>query len=236
MLLVEIVQKFVSADVVPSRYTIQSVLGFSAQTLVRRGYTMMDVQSLYKEMTRGVKSCPCCGIEVKNSANTYCSNSCAAKINNTKRRQSLHHPKNSEQFNPDMRCLCCDVTLVKSQRHYCSASCQQRHKQDTFISEWLSGKEIATKKGCSVPSRIRRYLLDKHEHRCAKCGWGEINPVTGKTPLEVEHIDGDSSNNSPENLILLCPNCHSLTPTYKALNKGKGRYNRMMRYREGKSY
>jgi Zn finger protein HypA/HybF involved in hydrogenase expression len=26
-----------------------------------------------------------------------------------------------------------------------------------------------------------------------------------------------------ENLILLCPNCHSLTATYGALNKGRGR-------------
>lgn len=38
------------------------------------------------------------------------------------------------------------------------------------------------------------------------------------------------------NLILLCPNCHSLTPTYKALNKGNGRHNRMKRYNDGKSY
>lgn len=30
-------------------------------------------------------------------------------------------------------------------------------------------------------------------------------------PLEIEHIDGNALNNKEDNLILLCPNCHSLT-------------------------
>lgn len=44
-------------------------------------------------------------------------------------------------------------------------------------------------------------------------------------PLEVEHIDGDSTNNKEYNLTLLCPNCHSLTKTYRGLNKGNGTRN-----------
>ena len=51
----------------------------------------------------------------------------------------------------------------------------------------------------------------------------------------LEHIDGNSENNSLDNLKLLCPNCHSLTPTYKNLNKGNGRFKRMERYNKGKS-
>ena len=57
-----------------------------------------------------------------------------------------------------------------------------------------------------------------------KCEWNEIHPITGNVPVQIEHIDGNSDNNSLENLKLLCPNCHSLTPTYGALNKtNKGR-------------
>ena len=69
-----------------------------------------------------------------------------------------------------------------------------------------------------------------------ECGWCEINKYSGNVPIELEHIDGNSENNSLENLKLLCPNCHSLTPTYKALNTGNGRHSRRKRYEEGKSY
>lgn len=80
------------------------------------------------------------------------------------------------------------------------------------------------------------YLIKKFGEKCMDCGWSEKNRVTGKCPIELEHIDGDSENNNLDNLKLLCPNCHSLTPTYKALNKGRGRYKRRERYKEGKSY
>ncbi|WP_405709678.1 HNH endonuclease [Streptomyces xanthophaeus] len=42
-------------------------------------------------------------------------------------------------------------------------------------------------------------------------------------PLEVDHIDGDWRNNHPENLRLVCPNCHSTTDTYRGRAKGRRR-------------
>jgi hypothetical protein len=38
-------------------------------------------------------------------------------------------------------------------------------------------------------------------------------------------------NNKEENLILLCPNCHSLTSTFGSLNIGNGRKYRRIKYR-----
>ena len=70
-----------------------------------------------------------------------------------------------------------------------------------------------------ISNHIRRYLFEKYNSKCAICGWNEINKYTGVIPLEIEHIDGNYLNNSEENLILLCPNCHSLTATYKGANK-----------------
>lgn len=74
-----------------------------------------------------------------------------------------------------------------------------------------------------ISSHIRRYMFEKYESKCCKCGWGKVNQFTGNIPLEVEHIDGRHTNNIENNLLLLCPNCHSLTDTYKALNRGNGR-------------
>lgn len=74
-----------------------------------------------------------------------------------------------------------------------------------------------------ISKHIRVYMMEKYSNKCFRCGWCEVNPITNRVPLEIEHIDGNYKNNKEENLALICPNCHSLTSTYKALNKGNGR-------------
>ena len=70
-------------------------------------------------------------------------------------------------------------------------------------------------------SALKRRLITGglREHHCARCGgttW-EGSPI----PLEIDHIDGDRTNNQLENLRLMCPNCHALTPTYRGRNIGR---------------
>jgi hypothetical protein len=58
-------------------------------------------------------------------------------------------------------------------------------------------------------------------------------------PIELDHIDGNSDNNSAENLRLICPNCHAQTETYKVANKGKNSQRQAMRrnrYANGQTY
>ena len=133
-------------------------------------------------------------------------------------------------------CLVCNEKLKKNSKTYCSHACHEAHKQEVFLKDWFAGKDIKTTKGNCVSNRIRKYLYILHESKCSICSWNKVNLVTGNIPLEVEHINGDSFDNRPENLTLLCPNCHSLTSTYRALNVGKGRQIRRQRYKEGKSY
>ena len=63
-----------------------------------------------------------------------------------------------------------------------------------------------------------------------------MNEFSKTYPLIVDHIDGNSENNNPTNLRVLCPNCDSLTSTHKGLNRGNGREYRRKRYQENKSY
>lgn len=63
----------------------------------------------------------------------------------------------------------------------------------------------------------KRLIKDKIlEPKCYSC---EGTEWLGKPiPLELEHIDGNKYNHKRENLTLLCPNCHTFTPTYKSKN------------------
>ena len=98
----------------------------------------------------------------------------------------------------------------------------------------LVGKSWASGKTALVDSRInskytpndvftwggkgphKRILIQERGHLCEWCGVAEWNgaPVV----LELDHIDGVRNNNTRENLRLLCPNCHSCTPTWRGRN------------------
>ncbi len=81
-----------------------------------------------------------------------------------------------------------------------------------------------------ISRHIIRYLTEKNGNACSICSWSMLNQKTNKVPLEIDHIDGDSDNNSESNLRLVCPNCHALTPSYRNLNRGKGRDWRRLKY------
>lgn len=78
--------------------------------------------------------------------------------------------------------------------------------------------EILTINSTYQSNKLRQRLLKESvfEHKCSNCNNSEW--LGNSIPLELEHINGDSSDNRLENLTLLCPNCHSLTPTYRGKN------------------
>lgn len=124
-------------------------------------------------------------------------------------------------------CLNCgkDITDAKGTTHkYCSNKCQQEYEYKQYIERYKQDNSIAklTKWG-QIPRQLRRYIFEKFGNKCCKCGWSKINPYTQTLPLEIDHIDGNSNNNSEDNLQLLCPNCHFLTSTYRGANRGHGR-------------
>lgn len=75
----------------------------------------------------------------------------------------------------------------------------------------------------SNSNQLRKKIISVgiKNHKCESCGleyW--LDKII---PLELHHIDGDRNNNSIENLMVLCPNCHTQTETYKGKNVRKWR-------------
>ena len=130
----------------------------------------------------------------------------------------------------DNKCINCGKDLKDKNNFFCNNTCCGEFKLKQKFKEIESGNIKLS------PRIYKLYLIEKHGEKCMECGWAEKNKVSNTIPIELEHVDGNSENNSLSNLKLLCPNCHSLTPTYRFLNVGNGRYKRKQRYKDGKSF
>lgn len=81
---------------------------------------------------------------------------------------------------------------------------------------WVEKLMSADYSSLSFERLKMRIVLEQNE-KCNKCDLSEW--FGEKLPLELEHIDGNHHNNTRNNLEALCPNCHSLTPTWRGRNK-----------------
>lgn len=153
----------------------------------------------------------------------FCNHSCAAQHNNFARGFKTKQSK-AKQI-----CVICSKEYLNfSKNNACSKKCSYKKRYDDFIAGWFSGtKNAGDWRG--VRRHVKNWLIEQRGEKCWKCGWCERHDITKRIPIQVDHIDGNPENHRPENLRLLCPNCHSLTPTYGALNKGKGRKQRYAR-------
>lgn len=78
----------------------------------------------------------------------------------------------------------------------------------------MESKKISQK---SYRKQIKQKLIELRGHQCEQCKLTQWQNQS--IPLELHHIDGDPFNNDYENLLLLCPNCHTLTPNYGSKNR-----------------
>jgi hypothetical protein len=65
--------------------------------------------------------------------------------------------------------------------------------------------------------RMKPHLIKERGHCCENCK--NTHWLNELIPLEIEHIDGDRTNNELLNLKLLCCNCHAQTPTWRRRKK-----------------
>lgn len=167
-----------------------------------------------------MNQCTTCNKETINPK--YCSRSCAATFNNSLKPKRKRKPRGF--------CLQCSKELIRSQpknpNHgkYCSVKCARKYERCSRVKSGEAG----------IRALKTHMQIELSMSSCSICTIAEWN--NKQIVLELDHIDGNPENNSLINLRLLCPNCHSQTPTYKNRNMGNGRHSRRMRYSQGKSY
>ena len=130
---------------------------------------------------------------------------------------------NSSMIYNTYSCVNCgkEVTKANTMKKYCSNKCQQHFQSEEKIRLGTAGIHC-----------LKHHLIKHQGMKCYNCGitkWQNKDIV-----MDLEHLDGNSTNNDLTNLRLICPNCHSQTSTYKNRNKGRGRLSRRLRYHTDK--
>ena len=169
-------------------------------------------QSLKKEEFQNENNdifCLYCGKKLTGNQTKYCSVKC-------KNHSNFH--KNGFKKN----CEICGKLFTSKypEQKYCSIKCSNKNKNNLIIDNWLNDNFEITSK---IPHCIRKLLYKTNNYKCEICNFEGYNSKTGNTILQIHHIDGDCTNNNKNNLQVLCPNCHTMTDNYMALNKGKSK-------------
>jgi 5-methylcytosine-specific restriction endonuclease McrA len=135
--------------------------------------------------------------------------------------------------NQTYKCLhCASVIPFKGYTYnhkYCDNMCQAEHRRSENLERDI---KLFMEGNLKRRPNIRTVLTNIRGYKCECCGISEHN---GKElTLQVDHINGDPYDDSPENLRLICPNCHSQTETFAGANRGKGRWSKenLSRYYE----
>lgn len=146
-----------------------------------------------------MKSCPKCHNK-HDKPGTYCSRSCANSrkfSKETRLKKSISNKNHWKSLPEEKRDELIDG--LNSVRHINQGMCFER----LIESEWNP---------LSYGSKRRRVILEQ-KGRCNRCGIDKW--LEERITLEIDHKDGDNGNNNRGNLEGLCPNCHSLTPTWR---------------------
>jgi hypothetical protein len=147
-----------------------------------------------------MKHCPKCNKE-HNKPGIFCSRSCAnartwTPEQNTKRGKSVS--------------AAWEKIDAETRRVITANSVQKSKEAREFKILNTDTTELST-------PLIRKKIAIEQKYSCLFCNlslWLD-EPIT----LELDHINGDNTDNRRGNLRMLCPNCHSTTPTWKTGNK-----------------
>lgn len=136
----------------------------------------------------------------------YCSHSCSAIVSNSGLLKTDEVRKKISVSNKEYFVLHGPREWTPDEKNKISNSVKLRWK------DWLIKQPFDN----ASPETKRKIVILEQNNKCNRC----LNDkwLDNVLILEIEHKDGNHHNNSRNNLEALCPNCHSLTKTWRGRN------------------
>jgi hypothetical protein len=133
--------------------------------------------------------------EVRRGNAKYCSSSCSAK-----------RPRPPKV--PNTTCAWCHAPFYVRKSRFGRAKnglvfCSKEHQNLAQRLEGLPAIHPSHYGTATVRRNYRATAFRHHAPKCNRCGWNEYVEV-----LDVHHKDQNKLNINPDNLEILCPNCH----------------------------
>ena len=139
----------------------------------------------------------------------------------------ITHLSMADRKNIPVQCKLCNSTLkncfvLAAHKGWCEGT---RKKETLFNGQ--RGSSLGARKhsfedvlqensSFSTGKAKRAFIESGNAYQCAIC---HLSKWQGKNlVLELDHINGVSNDHRRDNIRLLCPNCHSQTPTFRGRN------------------
>jgi predicted HNH restriction endonuclease len=203
-------------------------------------------EECFKKYMESQNYCKSCNqlIPFPKKGNIFCSSSCSAKYNNQNRARinrnvlinnsddnATNHVYRSNIIDKNMRYSIIENILKKSNstkelyQLLKDNKISNRSYREYFKTNNINLRELFQKPIHELSTaRARDRIIKMRGRKCQQCGWEQVNKYYNKIPVEVHHIDGNDKNNNEDNLIILCPNCHSLTNNYMFYGRSHKNY------------
>ena len=144
----------------------------------------------------------------KNPIPRFCCRKCSnsRKVSSETKEKISSSVKEWSITHPDERKKLCEREDIREKIIAASKQWQKKRREALFSAEFET---------LSFDLKRKRIILEQ-ENKCNLCGLSEWMEKT--LILEIDHKDGNNKNNDRNNLVGLCPNCHSTTPTWRGRN------------------